>query len=84
MLAGSPMVNRLRVEGGWYAVLRIPALQPDERTALELLERGVWVHPGYFFGMGPSGWLVASLLGPEAEFSMGIAVFLDYLREPKE
>ena len=83
-LAGSPMVNRLRVEGGWYAVLRIPALQPDERTALELLERGVWVHPGYFFGMGPSGWLVASLLGPEAEFSMGIAVFLDYLREPKE
>ena len=84
MLAGSPMVNRLRVEGGWYAVLRIPALQPDERTALELLERGVWVHPGYFFGMGPSGWLVASLLGPEAEFSMGIAIFLDYLREPKE
>ena len=83
-LAGSPMVNRLRVEGGWYAVLRIPALQPDERTALELLERGVWVHPGYFFGMGPSGWLVASLLGPEAEFSMGIAIFLDYLREPKE
>jgi hypothetical protein len=34
--------------------------------------------------MGPSGWLVASLLGPEAEFSMGIAIFLDYLREPKE
>ena len=24
-------VQRLEVEGGWYAVLRIPALQPDER-----------------------------------------------------
>jgi aspartate/methionine/tyrosine aminotransferase len=43
-------VNRLDVEGGWYAVLRIPALQPDEQTVLALLERGVWVQPGSFFG----------------------------------
>ncbi len=65
-------VQRLAVEGGWYAVLRIPALGPDEQTALALLERGVWVHPGYFFGMPESGWLVVSLLGPEAEFSTGM------------
>ena len=51
------------MEGGWYATLRIPALKPDEQTVLELLERGVWVHPGYFFGMAESGWLVVSLLG---------------------
>ncbi len=56
-------VQRLEVEGGWYAVLRIPALEPDEQTVLALLERGVWVHPGYFFGMPESGWLVVSLLG---------------------
>src|SRR5579863_1587855 len=31
-------VRRLQVEGGWYAVLRIPALQPDELTVLELLK----------------------------------------------
>ena len=24
------MVRRLEVEGGWYAVLRIPAVEPDE------------------------------------------------------
>jgi alanine-synthesizing transaminase len=65
-------VQRLEVEGGWYAVLRIPALGPDERTVLELLERGVWVHPGYFFGMAESGRLVVSLLGPGAEFSTGV------------
>ena len=46
-----PAVQRLALEGGWYAVLRIPALEPDEQTVLALLERGVWVHPGYFFGM---------------------------------
>ncbi|HME57935.1 MAG TPA: pyridoxal phosphate-dependent aminotransferase [Terracidiphilus sp.] len=67
-----PEVSRLEVEGGWYAVLRIPALRPDEQTVLALLERGVWVHPGYFFGMGVSGWLVVSLLATEAEFSRGV------------
>jgi aspartate/methionine/tyrosine aminotransferase len=74
-----PEVSRLEVEGGWYAVLRIPALQPDERTVLELLERGVWVHPGYFFGMAPSGWLVVSLLGPVAEFNRGVSALAGYL-----
>jgi len=78
-LSRLPEVSRLEVEGGWYAVLRIPALQPDERTVLALLERGVWVHPGYFFGMPPSGWLVVSLLGPVAEFNRGVSGLADYL-----
>ena len=38
---------------------------------LALLERGVWVHPGYFFGMEESGWLVVSLLGPEYGIQYG-------------
>ena len=75
-----PSVHRLEVEGGWYAVLRIPALAPDERTVLELLERGVWVHPGYFFGMAESGWLIVSLLGPAAEFRAGVTVLVNYLQ----
>jgi aspartate/methionine/tyrosine aminotransferase len=73
-------VRRLEVEGGWYATLRIPALESDEKTVLSLLERGVWVHPGYFFGMAESGWLVVSLLGPEGEFKAGIAGLVDYFR----
>ena len=77
-LAQLPEVSRLVVEGGWYAVLRIPALGPDEQTVLALLERGVWVHPGYFFGMAESGWLVVSLLAAEAEFSRGVAGLVDY------
>ena len=78
-LSRLPEVSRLEVEGGWYAILRIPALQPDEQTVLALLERGVWVHPGYFFGMPPSGWLVVSLLGPVAEFNRGVSGLADYL-----
>lgn len=72
-------VRRLEAEGGWYAVLRIPALAPDEQTVLALLERGVWVHPGYFFGMAESGWLVLSLLTPEREFSSGVTTLVAYL-----
>ena len=37
--------------------------------------------PGYFFGMPESGWLVVSLLGPEAEFQAGVAAMFDCLRE---
>jgi alanine-synthesizing transaminase len=73
-------LNRLKVEGGWYAVLRIPALEPDDSTVLKLLERGVWVHPGHFFGMGPSGWLVVSLLAIEPEFGAGVTKLIDYFR----
>jgi len=80
-LAALPAVQRLAVEGGWYAVLRIPALEPDEQTVLGLLECGVWVHPGYFFGMPGSGWLVVSLLAAEQEFSAGIDTLIDYFRK---
>jgi aspartate/methionine/tyrosine aminotransferase len=79
-LAVLAAVERLAFEGGWYAVLRVPAVQPDEQTVLALLERGAWVHPGHFFGMPESGWLVVSLLAPEREFSNGVGILIDYFR----
>jgi aspartate/methionine/tyrosine aminotransferase len=79
-LAEQKTAQRLTVEGGWYAMLRIAALQADELTVRELLDRGVWVHPGYFFGTPESGWLVLSLLGREAEFAKGAAGILECLR----
>ncbi|MFZ0746912.1 MAG: pyridoxal phosphate-dependent aminotransferase [Terracidiphilus sp.] len=78
-LGGQQTTRRLEVEGGWYAVLRIPATQSDEQTVLELLERGVWVHPGYFFGMEEAGWLVVSLLGTEGDFCTGVTSLIAYL-----
>ena len=75
--------SRRRAAGGRGRVVRsvrIPALEPDEQTVLALLERGVWVHPGYFFGMPESGWLVVSLLAPEPEFSAGVGILINYFR----
>ncbi|HEX4039218.1 MAG TPA: pyridoxal phosphate-dependent aminotransferase [Acidobacteriaceae bacterium] len=74
MLLRVPAITRLEVEAGWYAVLRVPALERDEELAVRLAEeRGVSVHPGYFFGFSGDGWLVVSLLGPEGEFRPGVA-----------
>jgi len=77
-IARAREVQRLVVEGGWYAVLRIPAIAPDEQTVLKLLDRGAWLHPGYFFGMPESGWLVTSLLTPRGEFSTGVTRVTGY------
>ena len=74
------VVRRLEAEGGWYAVLRVPAVRTDEEAVLELLQRGVWVHPGYFFGMESAGWLVVSLLGPIEEFKTGVNRLVNYFR----
>ncbi len=79
-----PWVSRLRAEGGWYAILRVPAVLPDEETAALLLERGVWVHPGSFFALPSSGWMVVSLLTPAEEFSAGVQVLLESMAEIAE
>ena len=63
----------LDVEGGWYAVVRVPDVQTDEEWTLELVTRdAVHVQPGYFFDMGRGAYLVVSLLTPEATFAEGV------------
>lgn len=65
--------SRLMVEGGWYAILRVPATQTDEETAIKALkEDGVYVHPGNFYGFPSGGFLVVSLITREDEFASGL------------
>ena len=62
-------VQRLEVEGGWYAVLRIPALEPDERTVLAVAGTRGLGSSGILFRNAGIGLAGGSLLGPEAEFA---------------
>lgn len=56
-------VTRLKVEGGWCAILRVPSTRSDEDWAAELLvQDGVSVHPGHFYDFPSEGFLVVSLL----------------------
>jgi aspartate/methionine/tyrosine aminotransferase len=62
-----PAANVLACEGGWYAVVRVPTLRPEEELVLELLDQErVLVHPGYFFDFPRETFLIVSLL-PEPE-----------------
>ncbi len=71
-LAGNQHVSRLAVEGGWYAVLRIPATRTDEELAIALLqEHNVYLHPGHFYDFPGYGYLVVSLITPEQDFREG-------------
>jgi alanine-synthesizing transaminase len=64
----------LDVEGGWSAVLQVPATLGEEDWVLALVERdGVLVHPGYFFDFPGEAYLVLSLLPPPATFEEGTA-----------
>ncbi len=72
-LARQKACTRLEVEGGWYAVLHVPAVQPDEELAIALLEtKSAYVHPGHFFDFAGDGYLVVSLIAREQEFAEGI------------
>jgi alanine-synthesizing transaminase len=67
--AHAPSCSVLRVEGGWSAVVRVPATRPEEQLVLELLDRdAVLVHPGYFFDFSREAYLVVSLLPDPAVF----------------
>jgi alanine-synthesizing transaminase len=73
MAETSPACAVLRVEGGWSAVLRVPAIESDEQTVLGLLrDHGVLVHPGYFFDFAQDGHLVLSLLVRPDDFRLAV------------
>jgi alanine-synthesizing transaminase len=79
-LAGQKACQRLHVEGGWYAVARVPVTRTDEELAVDLLRRkSVLVHPGHFYDFAGDGYLVLSLIGPEAEFAEAIGRVLELM-----
>jgi alanine-synthesizing transaminase len=76
-LAGQKACSRLEVEGGWNAVVRVPAARTDEELALELLTaKGVYVHPGHFYDFPSKGFVVVSLILRERDFSKGLVELL--------
>jgi aspartate/methionine/tyrosine aminotransferase len=69
-LAQQKTCQRLSLEGGWYAVLRVPVTQTDEELAVDLLSRkAVLVHPGHFYDFSTDGYLVLSLITQKPEFA---------------
>ena len=75
--AAYPSVSVLTCEGGWSAVVQLPAVRSEEALVLELLnDDHLLVHPGYFFDFERESFVVVSLLvGPDV-FDRGVARLL--------
>jgi alanine-synthesizing transaminase len=74
MGARHPSSQVLPVEGGWYAVVRVPATQSEEDLVVALLEDDdVVIYPGFFFDFAHEAFLVASLLPQPDEFERAAA-----------
>ena len=68
-----PALTVLSVEGGWSAVIQVPATRAEEALAMECLRRdGVLVHPGYFFDFAREAFVVVSLLLLPDRFDAGV------------
>jgi aspartate/methionine/tyrosine aminotransferase len=77
-LAAQKTCQRLHVEGGWYAVVRVPVTQTDEELAVALLrQKPVLVHPGHFYDFPSDGYMVLSLIAVQDNFSEGVRRLLE-------
>jgi len=75
-----PSCEVLRTEGGWSAVVRVPATRDEEQLVLDLLEQErILVHPGYFFDFPREAYLVLSLLPPPAVFTDAVARLVPFV-----
>jgi aspartate/methionine/tyrosine aminotransferase len=75
--------ERLELEGGWYGILRAPAVQSDDDLAVEILRTtSVLLHPGHFYDISGEGYLVLSLITPEEDFRKGVGRVLTRLNRP--
>jgi alanine-synthesizing transaminase len=79
-LASQTLCQRLDVEGGWYAVLRVPLTQSDEELAIDLLRnQSVLAHPGHFYDFPADAYLIVSLINLEEEFTEGVERVLRWI-----
>ena len=78
LVARHPAAGLLRTEGGWYAVMQVPATEAEETMTCDLLERDhVLVHPGYFFDFPREAFLVTSLLPEPDRFAPAVTRLLE-------
>jgi alanine-synthesizing transaminase len=66
-------IQRLHLDGGWSAILRLPRVMAEEDWVRGLLqEQDTVVQPGYFFDMESEAYIVLSLITPVDHFRAGI------------
>ncbi|MGQ9896234.1 MAG: pyridoxal phosphate-dependent aminotransferase [Acidobacteriota bacterium] len=66
-------------DGGYYLFPQVVGWDDEEALVLELLEQGVLVHPGYFYGCEQGIHLMLSCLTEPTQLRAGLAILTRYL-----
>lgn len=79
--AASPRIDAHLPDGGYYLFPRIETAMDEEAVVLALLDRGINVHPGYFYGYERGVHLMVSALTESQAFRAGIVRLVQALDE---
>ncbi len=71
-LANHPHLLASPPDGGYYLFLSVVGWDDEEELILHLLQQGLFVHPGYFYGDLPGVHLLLSALTAPPVFAEGI------------
>jgi alanine-synthesizing transaminase len=66
----------LRCEGGFSAIVRLPAICDEDAWCARLADNGVRVQPGYFFDLSGGPYVVLSLLPEPERFADGVRALI--------
>ncbi|MCS6846788.1 MAG: pyridoxal phosphate-dependent aminotransferase [Anaerolineae bacterium] len=79
MLAGCPAVRVQPPDGGYYLFPRVLGWDDEEALVLRLLERGVLVHPGFFYGCEDGAHIMISCLTEPEMLERGLGIIIEVL-----
>ncbi|PJF47089.1 MAG: pyridoxal phosphate-dependent aminotransferase [Chloroflexi bacterium] len=79
MLAGCPVLRAQPPDGGYYLFAHVQSWDDEEALVLHLLERGVLVHPGFFYGCEDGAHLLISCLVEPEMLKRGIEIIIQAL-----
>ena len=68
-----------RCDGGWTALIDVPRVMDDDALIIALIERGLFVHPGWFYDLDSTGTLALSLLPEPDAFADNCRILRDAL-----
>jgi len=73
ILSASPRLRVRAPAGGYYLFPRVLGCEDEEALVLDLLEAGVLVHPGYFYGADAGCHLMLSCLTERSVLAEGLS-----------
>ncbi|MFQ3580768.1 MAG: pyridoxal phosphate-dependent aminotransferase [Chloracidobacterium sp.] len=69
-------------DGGYYLFPQVAGWDDEEELVLDLLEAGVLVHPGYFYGCEQGAHLMISCLTEPTQLRAGLEILVNRLSSP--